>query len=92
MPGISAINLWINANRPNLQNPDVRRAIGLALDRETLVEQVYGDDAEVYNQLFAPETLEGHDYELEYDPEEAAALMDGRPRGHAHDHPAVHVR
>ena len=79
LPGISAINLWINANQENLQNPDVRRAIGLALDRETLVEQVYGDDAEVYNQLFAPGTLEGHDYELEYDPEEAASLMEGVP-------------
>lgn len=75
-PGISAINLWINANKPNLKNPDVRRAIGLALDRETLVEEVYGDDAEVYNGVFAPDTLPPqHDYDTPYDPEAAKAIM-----------------
>ena len=59
LPGISAINLWINANKPNLQDPEVRQAIGMALDREALVEEVYGDNAEVYNQLFAPGRSKG---------------------------------
>lgn len=79
LPGISAINLWINPNQPNLQNPDVRRAIGLALDRDSLVEEVYGDNAEVYNQIFAPGTLEGHDYDIPYDPDEAKSILDGVP-------------
>lgn len=79
-PGISAINLWINANKPNLQNPDVRRAIGLALDREGLVEQVYGDDAEVYNGVFAPATLPPeHDYDVPHDPEEARSILSKQP-------------
>ena len=79
LPGISAINLWINANKPNLLDPEVRQAIGMALDREALVEEVYGDNAEVYNQLFAPGTLEEHDYEVEYDPEGAKSIMAAVP-------------
>jgi peptide/nickel transport system substrate-binding protein len=75
-PGISAINLWVNANKPNLQNPEVRRAIAMALDRETLVEEVYGNDAEVYNQVFAPGTLPPeHDFDTPHDPEQAQAIM-----------------
>ena len=75
-PGISAINLWVNANKPNLEDPEVRRAIAMALDRETLVEEVYGDDAEVYNQVFAPGTLPPeYDYDTPYDPDEAKAIM-----------------
>ncbi|UJA20869.1 ABC transporter substrate-binding protein [Thermoleophilia bacterium SCSIO 60948] len=79
LPAISAINLWVNANKPNLQDPKVREAIGLALDREGLVEQVYGDEAEVYNQIFAPDTLEGHDYSTPYDPEQAKEILSGVP-------------
>ncbi len=79
-PGISAINLWINANKPNLKNPDVRRAIALALDREKLVEQVYGDDAATYNGVFAPGTLPPeNDFDVPYDPQEAKAIMARQP-------------
>jgi peptide/nickel transport system substrate-binding protein len=75
-PGISAINLWVNANKPNLKDANVRKAIALALDREKLVEEVYGDDAEVYNQVFAPATLPPeHDFDTPYDPEQAKAIM-----------------
>jgi peptide/nickel transport system substrate-binding protein len=76
---ISAINLWINPHNPNLEDPGVRQAIGLAIDRESLVEEVYGEDAKVYNQIFAPGTLEGHDYDIPYDPEEARAVMEDVP-------------
>ena len=79
-PGISAINLWINANKPNLKDSEVRRAIGLALDREKLVEQVYGADAEVYNGVFAPQTLPPeHDYDVPHDPAEAKAIVAEQP-------------
>jgi peptide/nickel transport system substrate-binding protein len=80
LPGISAINLWINPNKPNLKDPEARRAIALALDREKLVEDVYGENAEVYNGVFAPETLPPeHDYDVPYDPEQAKQILDGVP-------------
>jgi peptide/nickel transport system substrate-binding protein len=76
LPAISAINLWINPNKRNLEDPDVRRAIGLALDRPKLVDQVYGEDAEVYNGVFAPGTLPPeHDYDLPYDPAQAKSIL-----------------
>ena len=79
-PGISATNLWINANKPNLKNSEVRRAIGLALDRQKLVDEVYGDDATVYNGVFAPETLPPeHDFDLDYDPDEAERIVSAQP-------------
>jgi peptide/nickel transport system substrate-binding protein len=80
LPAISAINLWINPNKPNLQDPEVRRAIGLALNREQLVEQVYGDTARVYSDVFAPETLPPeHQYDIPYDPDAAKAILDQVP-------------
>lgn len=80
LPAISAINLWINPNKENLQDPEVRRAIGLALDRDTLVEEVYGDNATVYNDVFAPETLpEEHEYDIPYDPDEARSILESVP-------------
>ena len=80
LPAISAINLWINPNKPNLQDSEVRRAIGLALDRETLVEEVYGDTARVYNDVFAPETLPPeHEFDVPYDLDEARAIMEDVP-------------
>jgi peptide/nickel transport system substrate-binding protein len=75
-PGISAINLWVNSNKPNLQDSNVRRAIAMALDREKLVEEVYGEDAEVYNGVFAPKTLPAeHDFDTPFDPQQAKATM-----------------
>jgi peptide/nickel transport system substrate-binding protein len=80
LPAISAINLWLNQNKPNLADSEVRRAVGLALDRERLVEEVYGEDAVVYSDLFAPETLPPeHEYDIPYDPEEASAILEQVP-------------
>jgi peptide/nickel transport system substrate-binding protein len=80
LPAISAINLWLNQNKPNLQDSEVRRAVGLALDRDRLVEEVYGDDAVVYNDVFAPETLPPeHGYDIPYDPDEARAILEQVP-------------
>lgn len=76
LPGISAINLWINPHKPNLQSAAVRRAIGLALNRQALVRQVYGSNATVYNGLFAPGTLPPqHDYKLPYDAAQAKSIV-----------------
>jgi peptide/nickel transport system substrate-binding protein len=80
LPGISAINLWINPNKPNLKDPQVRRAIGLALDREKLVSEVYGENATVYNGVFAPGTLPSqHDYDIPYDAAQAKSILDKVP-------------
>jgi peptide/nickel transport system substrate-binding protein len=80
LPGISAINLWINPHKPNLRDVEVRKAIGLALDRKKLDSEVYGEGAEVYNGVFAPGTLPPeHDYDLPYDPAQAKATMNAVP-------------
>ena len=58
----------------------MRRAIGLALDRQKLVDEVYGDDADVYNDVFAPGTLPAdHAYDISYDPDEARAILENVP-------------
>jgi peptide/nickel transport system substrate-binding protein len=80
LPGISAINLWINLHKPNLKDVEVRKAVGMALDRQTLDRQVYGENAEVYNGVFAPGTLPPeHDYDLPFNLEQAKATMNGVP-------------
>ena len=66
--------------------------LGWHLDRQKLVDEVYGDDADVYNDVFAPGTLPpDHAYDIPYDPDEAARDPRERPRGHAHDYAPIHV-
>jgi peptide/nickel transport system substrate-binding protein len=60
-------------------DPNVRRALNLAVDKDAIAEQVYGGYAQVVNsQLLAPSIL-GHNPELEpfaYDPDEAKRLIE----------------
>ncbi|HEY3484835.1 MAG TPA: ABC transporter substrate-binding protein, partial [Ilumatobacteraceae bacterium] len=60
-------------------DPNVRRALNLAVDKAAIAEQVYGGYAQVVNsQLLAPSIL-GHNDSLEpfpYDPDEAARLIE----------------
>jgi peptide/nickel transport system substrate-binding protein len=80
LPGISAVNLWMNPNKAALKDPDARRAASMAIDRKTLVQQVYGDTATVYDDVFAPGTLPaGNGFDLAYDPAAAKAIMDKVP-------------
>jgi peptide/nickel transport system substrate-binding protein len=80
LPAISAINLWVNPNKRNLKDSEVRKAIAMALDREKLVSEVYGDEAEVYNDLFAPGTLPPeYGFKTEFDAAAAKAIVDRVP-------------
>jgi peptide/nickel transport system substrate-binding protein len=68
----------IQLEEPPLDDPRVRRAIDLAVDRTSLAEVLFGNGAEPAAQL-VPEGIVGHDDALEpvaYDPAEAARLLD----------------
>ena len=80
LPGISAINLWINSHKPNLTDPNVRKAIALALDRPTLINEVFGENAAVYNDLFAPGTLPPqYGFKTQYNLAQAKQIMANVP-------------
>jgi len=62
-----------------LDNPDVRRAIAHALNRQAVIDNVYGDSGEVPLE-FMPPSVQGWTEDVtvyEYDPEEAMALLEG---------------
>jgi peptide/nickel transport system substrate-binding protein len=76
LPGISAMNLWINIHKPNLQKLAVRKAISMALNRQLLDKEVYGNTATVYNGLFAPGTLpDKYGYHIAYAPAKARSIV-----------------
>lgn len=63
---------------PELAIPEVRQAIAYAIDRETIVEQVYQGLGEVTNQIFDPSTtayVPELDNRFPYDPDKARELM-----------------
>lgn len=69
-----------------LANADVRRALNLAVNREELVEQVWGDDASIASQWPAMPGTPGYIEDLEpyeYDPDAAVELLSeaGYPDG-----------
>jgi peptide/nickel transport system substrate-binding protein len=77
-PGFASTMLNMNNERPPFDNPDVRRAIGLAIDPQELIDTVLLGTGTAPNPGFlhpdspnssAPSTHE-------YDPEAAAALLD----------------
>lgn len=60
-----------------LLDDDVRRALGMAINRQQLVDTQLPDDSSVATQ-FIPPTVEGYNEELEalpYDPEQAQQLL-----------------
>ncbi|MGH9212750.1 MAG: ABC transporter substrate-binding protein [Acidimicrobiales bacterium] len=69
----------LNADEGITADPDVRRALNLAVDKEAIVEQVYGGYAVVDpGQLISP-SIVGFNDDLEpyeYDPEEAQSLIE----------------
>jgi peptide/nickel transport system substrate-binding protein len=71
--------LILDADEGITADPNVRKALNLAVDKETIAEQVYGGYAVIDNgQLLSP-SIVGHNEELEaypYDPEEAARLIE----------------
>ena len=82
LPAITAINLWLNPHKPNLANVNVRKAVGMALNRAQLVQQVYGQNATLYSGIFAPGSLPpkwGGVYSIGYNPAGAKAIVSKVP-------------
>ncbi len=62
---------------PYLSDPQVREALALAMDRDTIAEQLYGPTGQATaNFLVAPEPFRSPNNEFSYDLEQAAALLD----------------
>ncbi len=62
---------------PFLSEKPVREAISLAIDRDTITEQLYGEAGEVAtNFIVAPDKYVSPNTEYEFDLEKAAALLD----------------
>lgn len=75
-PG-QVITITPNSQRPNLQDENVRRAIGLAIDRDEVVSGVLTEHDSAATSLIASNTV---GYEaidaVRYDPDEANRLLD----------------
>ncbi|HZG39298.1 MAG TPA: peptide ABC transporter substrate-binding protein, partial [Nodosilinea sp.] len=62
---------------PFFSDPQVRQAINLALDRDTIAAQLYGPTGQATtNFLVAPGPFASDNTSFDYDPEAAAALLD----------------
>ncbi|PZO33874.1 MAG: peptide ABC transporter substrate-binding protein, partial [Shackletoniella antarctica] len=62
---------------PFFSDPQVRQAINLAIDRETIATQLYGPTGQATtNFLVAPGPFASDNTSFDYDPEAAAALLD----------------
>ena len=62
---------------PMLSDPQVRQALNLAVDRQTIAEQLYGPTGQATTHfLVAPEPFKSPHTEFTYDLEAAAALLD----------------
>jgi peptide/nickel transport system substrate-binding protein len=44
--------MWVNPNVPPFSDPKVRAALATAIDREAIIEQVYGETGDVATQIF----------------------------------------
>lgn len=67
-----------NVDVPGLDDPDVRRAVDVAIDRQAIVEALFGGQAETISQP-TPSSMYGHDPSLEvspYDPDRARELVE----------------
>jgi peptide/nickel transport system substrate-binding protein len=62
---------------PYLSNPQVRQALNLAIDRDTIAEQLYGPTGQATaNFLVAPEPFQSPNTDFAYDLEQAAELLE----------------
>ncbi len=88
-PQLTTYYVGVDGSRPPFDDPDVRRAFLMALDRERLIEVVYDGNVELAKGLLPPgmpgysESLRG----IPYDPEGARQLLAGSK--YADDFPRV---
>jgi len=67
----------VEFDHPYLSDPQVREALALAIDRDTIAEQLYGPTGQATaNFLVAPEPFRSANTEFTFDLEQAAALLD----------------
>lgn len=76
-PSLSLLFYGVNCRHPVLGNPDIRRALSLAIDRERLVKTVYDNQFEPARSILPP-GLPGYQPDVDrkmYDLEEAITLF-----------------
>jgi peptide/nickel transport system substrate-binding protein len=69
--------IYFNTNQGVTANPDIRRALSLAIDREAIAEALWGGRVRVMNDYYLPGEF-GYDAErpiFAYDPEQAMELL-----------------
>jgi peptide/nickel transport system substrate-binding protein len=76
----AAVYVPMNPDAPPLDDPDVRRAISMAIDRRTIVDQVAFGAGVPANQMIAPSSWAYNPDlpQIAYDPEGARELLGGR--------------
>ena len=77
VPNVGMIFMILNEKQEYLQNVKVRKAIAMAIDRDTIIATLYNGDAKKENGII-PTGVWAHNNDLEgfnYDPEGAKALL-----------------
>ncbi|WP_157962412.1 ABC transporter substrate-binding protein [Homoserinimonas sp. OAct 916] len=82
-PDANRHNFNLSMKDPDLQKPDVRRAISMAIDRETLAQSIYQGYAKPAWTAVPSNMLADQEPMIEYNPEEAKKLLAtaGYPQG-----------
>lgn len=75
-PGVNVSYLGYNLKDPILKNPNVRRAIALAIDRDAIIVHKRSGYSERAVSFLSPLLPESHAIELSYNPELAKKLLD----------------
>jgi len=53
-PSLSLFFYGMNIKHPNLENPDLRKALSMIIDRHTFVKQIYRDQFEIAKTILPP--------------------------------------
>ncbi len=86
LPAGSDVNLQLNTTKAPFNNLEFRKAISVAIDRDTLVDiSTFGltthtiypiGTGEMYNTWYEPAALEPYTWLMEYNPDKAKELLD----------------
>ncbi len=81
VPGAENTNIRLNNQEDSVitSDEDVRRALNMAVDRESIAEELYGGYASPLKCSTVPEPAFGHNPDLqpyEFDPEQAQAMLE----------------
>ena len=79
-PSTSTAYIGLNTQKGDLKDRNVRRAIAMGIDRDSIIKALVVGDTQVANDFLAPKVF-GHSKDtkvLAYNPEEAKKLLDGK--------------